>query len=716
MKLIIAEKPSVARDLAQFFGGVKRKEGYLEAGGYTITWAIGHLVSLADADEYDPKFKRWHKEDLPILPTAFRFRVIPSAKAQYAIVSRLLKQADEVVVATDAGREGQLIYELIAARVKYKGQAKRLWLSSYTEEGIRDGLSRLKDNRLYRPLYEAGLARAQADWLVGINATRAISCQAGTLLPVGRVQTPTLAMIVRRDEEIESFQSEPYFEVVASFQHAHGAYQGVWTGVKGRRLQLKEDADRIVEKVKAQTGQVTAVNEKRTVEQAPRLFDLTTLQRRANQLFGYTAQTTLKIAQSLYETHKVLTYPRTDSRYISPDVASTLRNRLLCATETLTHLRSFVPAHITANARVVNVAKVTDHHAIIPTERKATGKLTAQERAIYELVTKTTIAALLDAAEWAVSTIETTVLDERFVTQGRVLVKAGWRQLMSGANESPRKGREDEPALVQLPPMSKGDACFVQDCVRQDKQTKPPARYTEATLLSAMEHAGKQVEEAELADAMKERGLGTPATRAGIIEKLKRDGYIEVEAKKLVSTRKGRTCIQAIDVPALLSPEMTGEWEFRLKEMEQGRYAFSMFIEEVKVLTSDVVGHLLQRDIHVSITEDIGTDNSRIGTCPLCGGQVIETSKAFSCSNWRNKGCTFAVWKVISGHRMTVSQVKMLIEKKSTRVLSFTSSKTGKPFKATLQLDSAGKVTFQFQEKRQTVGTGTGGRKKSRSE
>lgn len=690
MKLLIAEKPSVARDIASVLGGVKRQNGYLETNSYTVTWAVGHLVTLADAHDYDEKYKKWNLEDLPIVPHPFKLKVISSSRDQYKTVSSLLKKAEEVIVATDAGREGQLIYELIAAAAGYKGPTKRLWLSSMTEQAIREALGKLQDNRNYKNLYHAGFARSQADWLVGINATRAITVHGGTLLTIGRVQTPTLAMIVHRDIEIANFKPVPYFEVEATFRHPNGLYKGKWSNKeKQSRFDSKADAQVVALKVDGKPGRITKLEQKTSKEQPPQLFDLTSLQRKANQAFGFTAATTLKLVQALYETHKVLTYPRTDSRYISGDIVPTLSKRLSSATQTFPEFAKHVPSSIAPTKRVVDDGKVSDHHAIIPTEKVLSGELTHDERVIYELVIKQTIAALMDSAEWASTVIETSVEGELFRTSGRVLLKDGWRAVL-GKQDDDEKDKEEENQ-VHLPAVAEHDLSVTEKAEVLPKQTKPPAAFTEASLLSAMEQAGKQVDDESLAEAMKERGLGTPATRAGIIEKLKKDEYVRVEKKKLLSTEKGRALISAIHIPVLKSPELTGEWEFQLKQIENGNVSLAKFIEDIETFTTEVV----QKVSTVSIDVQTQKEKQVIGKCPLCGGDVIENQKSYGCANWKTQQCGFQVWKNLSGHKMTASQIKDLLTKGKTKALKF-KSKAGKPFEAILVLRDMGKTEFEF--------------------
>ncbi|WP_436663658.1 DNA topoisomerase 3 [Alicyclobacillus acidoterrestris] len=694
-KLMIAEKPSVARDIAGVIGGVKRHDGYLETNTHIITWALGHLVTLADAHDYDAKYKTWRMEDLPIVPRPFRLKVIEKTKAQYQIVASLLKRAEEVVVATDAGREGQLIYELIALSAGYKGPTKRLWLSSMTPTAIRDALKQLKDNRVYQHLFFAGFARAQADWLTGINATRAMTTQAGTLLPIGRVQTPTLAMIVQRDSAIKQFTPQPFFELQAQFVHANGSYKGTWMNRKREtRIDQREAAHRLLEKLCGQSGTIHDVEEKIVHEQPPQLFDLTSLQRTANQKYGFTAERTLQLAQSLYEKHKVLTYPRTDSRYLSDDIVPTLRRRLLAASTQFPYLRALLPAQIRTAKRVVNATKVTDHHAILPTEQPVSSALRPDEQKIYELVSKQTLAALLEPAEWATTTIVTAIMDELFKTNGRVLVKPGWKAVFPAHHDTRATAPTDEPETEPtLPAVTNGDSVQVAGIHVAEKETKPPAHFTEASLLSAMEKAGREVNDEILAEALKARGLGTPATRAAVLEKLKRDGYIQVVKKQLIATEKGKSLIGSIRVDALKSPELTGDWEHRLAQIEAGHYDVRQFIHEITEFTHSVVESIGQFTVHV--VPDAQTASASLGQCPLCGGQVVETKKSFACANWKSHGCAFCVWKQISGHNMSAAQVKDLLHKKRTRPLKF-KSKAGKPFQARILLNPDGTTTFEF--------------------
>lgn len=746
MKLIIAEKPSVARDIAATLGKVTRKAGYLEAGAYTISYAVGHLVGLADADVYDARYKSWRLTDLPIVPEQFALVVLPHAKAQYQVLARLLRQAQEVIVATDAGREGQLIYELIARQVGYTGPTRRLWLSSLTDQAIREAFARLRDNREYRPLYDAALSRAEADWAVGINATRCMTVQAGTLLPVGRVQTPTLAMIVERDLTIESFTPEPYFEVVATFLASTGTYKGKWTRGKQTRLNERDQAQAIVEKVLGRPGAILRVENKERKEIAPQLFDLTSLQRRANQLWGMTADQTLKAAQTLYERHKLITYPRTDSRYLTQDIAPTLPSRLRAATTILPDLSALLSSvRAKPGARVVQDAKVSDHHALLPTDKKPSPSLLGDERKIYELIARQTFAALLPDALWSHTRVETVVEDLTFVTQGRTLLAAGWRAAMGENEPSENPSSEEETDASGVPLLATGDQVDTTEAQVLDKQTKPPAHFTEASLLAAMEGAGRQIDNPELADAMKERGLGTPATRAATIEKLKRDGLIVSVKKQVTATHKGRALIAAIPVAALKSPELTGEWELHLKQMEKGEYARSDFMQEIAAFTHSLIADLRgqvpvlaadtkakskrkpsaatrtksprtssrKRSTASSATQtaaslrteqsasapksDAGQDSS-LGTCPLCGAPISQTAKAYGCSAWRS-GCTFTIWKEIAGHHVHEHEVHELLTKGQTTSLAFV-SKAGKPFQAQLKLSKDGKTEFIFTQER----------------
>lgn len=719
MKLIIAEKPSVARDIAATLGKVTRKTGYLEAGPYTVTYAVGHLIGLADADAYSARYKSWQLADLPIVPVPFSLAVLSHAKAQYQVVARLMRQANEVIVATDAGREGQLIYEWIAQHVGYRGVTKRLWLSSLTTQAIREAFLTLRDNRDYQPLYEAALSRAEADWLVGINATRCLTLQAGQLLPVGRVQTPTLAMIVARDQAIASFVPEPYYEVVATFASQAGTYRGLFTRDGQSRLSDRQEAVTIVDRVSDQPGTVARVETKQKNEAPPQLFDLTSLQRRANQLFGMTADQTLKAAQALYEKHKLITYPRTDSRYVSHDIAPTLPARLKAAASLIQGLAPLLESVKTRpGPRVIQDAKVTDHHALLPTDKLPGSTLGGDERKIYELIARQTFAALLPEAKWSHTVIETVVEGLSFITRGKTLRTVGWRAaLKESAERAETLAQEEDGEQSNLPPLKRTEVVATKEAQVQDKQTKPPAHFTEATLLSAMESAGKQIDNQELQDAMKERGLGTPATRAATIEKLKRDGLITTQKKQLTATAKGHQLIAAIPVAALKSPELTGEWELKLKQIEKGQYARQTFMTEIARFTRSLITELASQALpsptpqaHSPRKSRKATDKERpepigktaipdsdmapLGQCPLCGAPVAETAKAYGCSAWRT-GCTLTIWKQIAGHTMQREEVSALVSRGLTDILTFT-SKAGKPFRAQLKLSPQGTVEFAF--------------------
>lgn len=470
------------------------------------------------------------------------------------------------------------------------------------------------------------------------------------------------------------------------------------------RMDQREDAQRLLEKLRGHSGTIRDVEEKVVHEQPPQLFDLTSLQRTANQKYGFTAERTLQLAQSLYEKHKVLTYPRTDSRYLSGDIVPTLRRRLLAASAQFPHFRALIPAQIRPTKRVVNATKVTDHHAILPTEQPVSAALRPDEQKIYELVSKQTLAALLEPAEWATTTIVTAIMDEMFKTNGRVLVKPGWKAVFQVNRDTRTTASADEDETeTTLPAVTKGDSVQVADIQVVEKETKPPAHFTEASLLSAMERAGREVDDEVLAEALKARGLGTPATRAAVLEKLKRDGYVHVAKKQLIATEKGRSLIAAIRVDALKSPELTGDWEHRLAQIEAGNYDVRQFIHEITEFTHIVVGSIRQFAVHVA--PDPQTASTAVGKCPRCGGQVVETKKSFACANWKSHGCTFCVWKQISGHNMSAAQVKDLLNKQRTRPLKF-KSKAGKPFQARLLLNPDGTTTFEFLNQTDSGATG----------
>ena len=747
--LIIAEKPSVGRDIAGALDGVFQKRlladvtgkkkaakdepTFLESDNEVITWAVGHLVQLAEPDEYDEKWKKWRMADLPIVPPN-GFKLVPrdaKSKKQLKLVETLLKRedVDHVVNACDAGREGELIfaylYESVFGTPPTSPDApkpvERLWINSMTKQAIRDGFDQLRPGAQLEPLESAARARSEADWLVGMNATRAATIRGrawvGGVVSLGRVQTPTLAIIVRREREIQAFVPEPYWLVHASFDPR---YEGLWFDpVKaddkdtptGQETWLKEAerAEEIVTKVSGKTGTVESVERKEQSQSAPLLYDLTSLQRDANSRFGFSARRTLQAAQSLYEGKKAITYPRTSSRYLSGDLVPQLKptaQTLVPIPDYETAARFVLQLESLPLARVVNDARVDDHHAIIPTdvEHDVSG-FSPDERRIFDLVAKRFLAVFHPPARYARTTVVTLVEDERFRTRGKVTLEAGWRGVYGVEADAPAKPGEEDPESAELPPLERGQQVKVVSAESEAKETRPPPRYTEATLLSAMETAGKFVDDEELREAMKERGLGTPATRAETIETLIRREYIERGGKDLMPTPKGLQVITMLEENKLTSPELTGDWEKRLRDIEHEKGEKQDFIKGIEEFTAATV-----KAIEALDKEKLRPERVELGLCPRCGaetGEIIrENAKAYGCTSWKSReetGCGFVIWKRVAGRTLTPEVARQLLEEGKTKeVLSGFRSRAGKPFRARLVLNDEGKVEFEFPARART--------------
>lgn len=685
--VIIAEKPAMAGDIAKALGGFKfNKEGFWESSQYLLTYAIGHLVELQEPEDYDERYKVWRIDDLPILPTEFRLKVIPKQSQQFSLIKKLLKGAPLAVNACDAGREGELIFRYICRAAGYKGPVKRLWVSSLTAQAIKDGFRNLQDSAAYDNLAAAAECRSQGDWLIGINGTRAYTVKHGVLLSVGRVQTPTLAILVNREKKIREFKPEPFWQLIATFVSARGEYKGRWFKGKGNQVWDEAEAAKIKSKVLGKDGIITSYQQKDKKEKPPLLFDLTSLQREANQRYGYSAARTLSIAQRLYETYKLITYPRTDSRYLTPDLVNTLLQRIEALNwgQYALLVAPLLGGFPKPTKRLVDAGKVRDHHAIIPTEESGEKtSLNTEEQKIYDLIVHRFIAVFYPPCHYRETKIITDVLGETFQTQGKEILESGWRLVEGNGNN--KNGN--------LPSLEEGLTVNTRDVTIKQDETKPPARYTEGTLLSAMEGAGKLIDDDELREAMKETGLGTPATRAAIIERLKQVGYIEADGKTLRPTEKGEELIARINLPVLLSPELTGQWEKRLRDIEQSKESPMAFMTGVTALTMALIEAARKSDAGSFRQLEYGA----LGKCPLCGGDVIENRKAYGCSNWRpeNGGCKFAIWKKIAKKRITRNQARELLSKGQTNVLRGFVSKNGKKFSARLKLES-GEVVFEF--------------------
>jgi DNA topoisomerase-3 len=711
--LVIAEKPSVGRDLASALPGTFEKaETHLESDDYVITWAVGHLVELAEPDDYDERWKKWRMADLPIVPEDFRLKPRDAkSRKQLTAIRKLLdrKDVDRVINACDAGREGELIFAYIYEAAGSKKPVERLWISSMTKQAIREGFERLRPGEQLAPLEEAARSRSEADWLVGMNATRAATIRGrawvGGVVSLGRVQTPTLAMIVRREREIQAFVPQPYRLVRARFDPR---YEGLWfEGDETRIFGDLERADRIVEKVSGAEGTVELVERKEQSERAPLLYDLTSLQRDANRRFGFSARRTLQAAQSLYEGKKAITYPRTSSRFLSGDLVPQLKPTA-ATLEPIADYREaacfVVGLAELPLGRVVNDARVDDHHAIIPTDvEHDVSQFSPDERRVFDLIAKRFLAVFHPPARYARTTVVTEVEGERFRTRGKITLEAGWRGVygLQGDAEKPQE-EEGEGEGVELPELVQGQRVRCVEAEAEAKETKAPPRYTEATLLSAMETAGKLIDDEEAREAMKERGLGTPATRAETIETLIRREYIERLGRDLQATPKGLQVITMLEAHPLTSPELTGDWEKRLSDIEHGNGGRAAFMKEIESFTRATVEQIAALD-----KEKLRPERVEIGTCPRCGQTIRENSRAFGCTSWKSReepGCGYVIWKRVASRTLTPEVARQLLEEGRTKdVLSGFRSKGGKPFRARLVLNDEGKIEFEFPARTQTV-------------
>ncbi len=585
MRLCIAEKPSVALEIARVLGANTRRDGFYEGNGYVVSWTYGHLCTLKDPGDYTPAWKRWDMRCLPMIPPRFGIKLIEEEHCmrQFRVLEALIAKADEVINCGDAGQEGELIQRWVMQKARCQCPVKRLWISSLTEEAIREGFHRLKDASAYQRLYEAGLARAIGDWLLGMNATRLYSLRfggPGRVLSIGRVQTPTLALIVRRQREIEAFRPEPYWELKT-------VYRDVTFTASHGRFAKKEEGEALLRAIEGQPFTVTDVTKKKGREAPPKLFDLTSLQVECNRRFSLSAEETLRLIQSLYE-KKVTTYPRVDTTYLSEDLHPKVSGILKGMTDYAALTAPLTAAPIAKNKRVFDNKKVTDHHAIIPTGTAAPAGLTADERRVYDLVARRFIAAFYPDCEVSTTTVTGASAEVDFKATGRQILKPGWRTVFEREGSKKEEKAEEEEAEAVLPAFQKGESGPHQPSL-VEKQTTPPKPYTEATLLRAMETAGRFVDDEALRELMKENGIGRPSTRANIIKTLLKRDYIRRERKHLVATTTGVSLIDTIHEELLKSPELTGQWERKLRGIEQGSYEAAAFLTELKEMVARIV-------------------------------------------------------------------------------------------------------------------------------
>jgi len=703
-KLIIAEKPSVAADIARALGGFKRAGDYFESDRYVLSSAVGHLLELTVPEEHDVKRGKWSFARLPVIPPQFALAPIERSESRLNLLLRLMKRKDVtgLVNACDAGREGELIFRYIVQHARNKKPIERLWLQSMTPQSIRDGFDSLRADKELLPLADAAKSRSEADWLVGINGTRAMTAfnskEGGFYLTtVGRVQTPTLAILVEREERIRAFTARPYWEVHARFGGKAGEYPGRWFDPKfkkdedgerkAERLWSAADAEAVVAACRGKTG-VASEEAKPTTQLSPLLYDLTSLQREANGRFGFPARMTLSLAQALYERHKVLTYPRTDSRALPEDYIGTVKKTL----EELGETREFAPfakqilkqGWARPNKRVFDNSKISDHFAIIPT-LQTPRSLNEAEQKLYDMVVRRFLAVFYPAAEYLQTTRITRVGEHHFKTDGKVLQTPGWLAVYGRA-----VGEESE----NLPPIAQDEKVAVREVEARANETKPPPRYTEATLLSAMEGAGKLVEDDELREAMAAKGLGTPATRAAIIEGLIREDYVHREGRELVPTPKAFSLMFALhmlNIIELSSPELTGEWEHKLKLIEAGKLTREEFMAQIRDLVKNVVSTIKHGEIPEVVYATVPAP------CPKCGGVVQENYRKVQCQK-----CDFSLWRVISGREWAPEELAELFTKRFVGPLTGFRSKQGRPFSAGIRLTDELRLEFDF-------GQGSGG-------
>lgn len=720
MRVVVAEKPSVARDLARVLGATTKGEACLEGSDLRITWCIGHLAELEDPAHYRPEWKRWSFDTLPILPEKFDLRLREGdVREHFAALKKLLRDrgVTEIVNACDAGREGELIFRYVYELAGCKAPVKRLWTSSLTDEAIRQAWARLRPGQEYDALADAARSRSEADWLVGLNATRAVTCLARKgggeqLLSVGRVQTPTLAMIVARDRAIAAFVPEPYWLVKATFE-AEG--KGTWEATfferhperertekepgaepeaaPAERVRDRATAEAIAAATLSRPAVVTEAERKRVREQPPLLYDLTSLQRRANERYGLSAQRTLQVAQALYEKHKLLTYPRTDARYLTPDQVPELPG-IVRGLAGLSVYQPFTTALLAApinpGKRVIDAAEVGDHHAIIPTGRTPEpSRLEPDERRIFDLVARRFMAALSPDAIFDATTLiaearppEPGLPPLLYRARGRVCREAGWR-----AVDPPGKSRE-----VDLPNVDRDDPVQATATRVIEEKTRPPRPFTDSTLLGAMETAGKDLDDATLKRAMRSAGLGTPATRAAILDTLIARAFVERQGRDLRATDRGRSLIDAVPFEELKSAELTGRWEARLAAIAEGKDGRGTFMRDVAEHVKEIVAVIAEATPPpAEVTErELGAP---LGSCPVCAAPVREGPRAFVCDTGR--ACTFVVFKTMSQRKISPRMVKQLLEKGRSDIVKGFKSKAGKAFEAALEWRE-GKVQFAF--------------------
>ena len=691
-KLVIAEKPSVAQSLAKVIGANRHKEGYLEGNGYIVSWCIGHLVELSAPERYDERYSKWRLEDLPVLPEKWLYEVSQATKKQYHILKGLMERKDveSLICATDAGREGELIFRLVYNQARCKKPFERLWISSMEDTAIREGFEKLKPESEYDLLYEAALCRERADWIVGMNATRFFSCLYGQTLAVGRVMTPTLAMVVMRDAQIAAFKPEPFWTV---------QIRAGWLTAASKRFSDREGAEELLMRCLCEKqAEVIRAERKEKAEHPPLLYDLTTLQRDANRLLGFTAQKTLDYTQSLYE-KKLVTYPRTDSRYLTEDMQDSIPELIRTAAQYFSLPQEYIRTAPVRKGAVFDSSKVTDHYAIIPTrtlKEDASSNLSEGEKAILQLISVRFLCAMQEDHRYAEDSVVITCGGETFTRTGKTILQAGWKGIWN--RFYPEKKREDE-LIGRIP--EEGSILEINDAELKEGKTTPCKHFTEDTLLSAMETAGAE----EMPDDVERKGLGTPATRAATIEKLIQRGFIERKGDRktryLIATEKGSALITVMP-EQIQSPSMTAEWEQKLLMIERGEYEATDFMEEI----SGMITGLVTTYEKTKEAETLMNRTKVAGICPHCSSEVLEKQKGWFCSN---RDCKFMLWKDNMffnkiGKRLTPEIVEILLKDGRIHLKNCRSQKTGKPYNAelflTTEADGKPKFTMEFEHRR----------------
>jgi len=705
LKVCIAEKPSVAREIAEILGAKNRKDGYMEGNGYQVTWTIGHLCSLKEPQDYDARLKFWKLQDLPILPAKFGIKEInnPGLKKQLNIIAKLVNDASEVINCGDAGQEGELIQRWVLTKAQCKKPVKRLWISSLTEEAIREGFNNLKDSKEYDNLYAAGSSRAIGDWLLGFNATRLYTLKYGEnkqLLSIGRVQTPTLALIVNRHLEIVNFKPETYWELKTK-------YRDVIFSAKSGRFFSKEEAEIILSSIRNDLFTIISFSRKKGKESAPKLFDLTSLQVECNKKFGFSAELTLNTVQKLYE-QKLVTYPRVDTMYLPDDIYPKIKGILTSMKGYANLVSPLLKESIRKSKNIFDTTKVTDHHAIIPTNVSA-GNLYGNEGNVYDLIARRFLAVFYPDCQVSRTEVVGKVKDTEFKASGKQILEEGWRAVYSEEKKEDDNNEQEEDQI--LPEFIEGESGPHKPALGE-KQTKPPKQHTEATLLRAMETAGKQVTDEELRELMKENGIGRPSTRANIIETLFKRNYIRKEKKNLVPTGIGIQLIKIIDYELLKSAELTGKWEKKLRDIEKGKFDVRIFMEEMKSMVTQIVNHVKSAaprkfvaeekpipvekkspDKKEKNTKEVVKTNADQIICPKCKkGRILKGQRAFGCSEYKG-GCNLLVPFIFHEKKLTEAQIFTLLKSGKTGTIKGF-KKAGEDLEAVLKFDEEFNLTL----------------------